>query len=108
MGNNKDKKLRDRLFGDLYADELEVNPDYGALGHQLNRINALEFRNDNLIVDCETCKCLIKKENAFRGKSIIKKKRGLYIIIDHEEPPSEEYVHERYYCHRCKPKRKKK
>ena len=66
------------------------------------QIDILKLKN---IVTCEKCKCLLNKEDAYRGKSIIKEKEeflcgmGVY---------KTEYIHTPYYCLNCIPVEKEK
>ncbi len=53
------------------------------------------------IVGCETCGCLIKIKNAVKGKSEV---RVRYDFIHHYYHREVENIHVPYFCKRCTPK----
>ena len=65
-------------------------------------------RKINSMVSCESCGCLVLKENAVEGKSIIKRKNftldelieSAMFAIDLKKS---EYIHTPYYCKFCAP-----
>lgn len=67
--------------------------------------NASSVFIDN-IVECETCKCLIKKQNAIKGKKEIKAKQtsvGYDVFYNVTIYQDTDYIHTPYYCLKCKP-----
>lgn len=63
----------------------------------------LSSRPTASVVDCETCGCQIKKENAIAGEPFIRQ-RGRW--VDNSYYGSEDYIHYPYYCKKCAPKKK--
>jgi len=65
-------------------------------------IHELKYNFDG-ITSCEKCKCLIKKADAIKGKSIIKTRIKPLTFYYSEE----EHTHTPYYCHKCKKVKRK-
>jgi hypothetical protein len=62
-------------------------------------------------IDCETCRCMVKKENAVRGKGEVRTHGPSYVGICQamlDIPITGEYLHTPWYCKACAPKKKKK
>ena len=74
-------------------------------------LNSNLVKRDDLIT-CEKCKCLMYKNDAIKGKSIIKRKTVYHNTYNSYNPlgalegTTEEYLFTPYYCQRCKPKSK--
>jgi hypothetical protein len=59
--------------------------------------------NKEDITKCETCKCLIAKEDAIRGKSVIRERKYFNQCY---YPSYREEIYTPYYCHKCKKEKK--
>lgn len=64
--------------------------------------------NKKDLVECEKCKCLLKKESAIRGKSEVREREktdSIAVSIDWNNGtvkyPQEEYIYTPYFCRRC-------
>lgn len=102
-----EKTIKSALFSAMHAYNLEIIRKYP---DPIGSIATAFYENG--IVPCETCECLLQKENAIKGKSVIKlsKPKG-YIkhscMSGEEIRHPKEYIHTPYYCKTHAPKERK-
>ena len=58
--------------------------------------------HSDTVIKCDTCKCLIEKQDAVEGDSVIKDSQTAMGLIYNVRPVK--YLHTPHYCLRCAPK----
>lgn len=95
------KDLRKEFFS--FMEDLDIRFD-----GIISRLNKLEGNRMKGLVKCDKCKCLLEKQDAFKGESTIEKEegnRGCGYIGDYLARSLElkEKIVKHYFCQRCKP-----
>jgi len=99
----KDKKLREFLGYDLYKEGQDV-PELDDIWNEIKVIkDVMQLKLD--LVHCETCGCLIKKEDAIKGRAEVRTKHTIQSCV---YVGVEEVVYHPYYCKVHAPKQSKK